>query len=131
MTFSRTTPLRNISYLDNCLFVYSDSTRSPKEYSYSYDPYFIYGDHQLVIGAAQHYTDRLRQFDTDKYTRLKNLHLGTGDYWDAYSVENIEVFMQEYYDNNDEVVAVAQGCNKGNGYPYWIIWTKARSKTAE
>jgi len=129
-----------ISYGDynsryNFCFPSSDN-RTPEQAPYGYDPYFIWGDQDTVKGADAVYSDRLSQWDYDKNSQCVRDHLPTGrnDYaWRTANQKQASAYMTAYYGKPYRAVAIAEGCNVSNGYPYWIIWfvpvtTRSRAK---
>jgi hypothetical protein len=39
-----------------------------------------------------------------------------------YSIENLENFLRDYFDNpNLRLIAMMEGCNVSNGYPYYLF----------
>jgi len=89
---------------------------------YSYDPYVIMG----VPGAKyKHadYSDRLRQWDSDKYQKLVERHFKKGQRFDNTTIDIIEKFLKDYHDDPGlKLVMVAEGANQATGYPYWIFF---------
>jgi hypothetical protein len=70
------------------------------------------------------YTDRLQQWDPDKYARLGQKHMA-GKRWDNATPEQVQAFMREYNDDPDlRMVALQECCNVSNGYPIWILHYK-------
>lgn len=111
-----------------------DPTRTKEKFDHPYDysEFFIFGSRAIiedVDGAV--YTDRMSQWDHDKYTRLWKEHckdeMNQQVINATYSIRNVPVdnlsaFMSAWEDKAVRVVALAEGCNQSNGYPYWIIW---------
>lgn len=93
------------------------------EYPYSYDPYVIMGVPGSKYEGAD-YSDRLMQFDWDKFHDLSEKHFGDrGQLFHNREMNKIESFLQEYHDKpNLKLVMVSEGANVSNGYPYWIFF---------
>jgi len=70
------------------------------------------------------YSDRLWDWDFKKYNRCcKEVWNNEGQYFSNRSPESIERFLRLYNDKPDlKLVKISEGCNVGNGYPYWIFW---------
>ena len=103
-------------------FVSDLYTRSKDEYPYSYSEYFLFGNRKSVEDARGYYSDRLWQWDEVKFDSLWKKHVGCK--WRDAPVYKLSAFLSEYFGEKLEVVGLAEGCNPGNGYPYWVVWTK-------
>ena len=103
--------------------------KKPKEPgSYSYDSFVTYQTSKDYDDA--HYSDRLSQWNREKYNELCVKHFGkAGDYWGGRSPKSIEAFLREYWDSPGlELVGIMECCNKSSGYPYWAFMTKGKIK---
>jgi len=100
--------------------------RTPNKYPYSYDAYVIHKTKESYEHSV--YSDRLFQWDTEKYNKLSKKHFGNiGQYFSERSPRQIEEFLKDYYNKPDlELVGIMQGCNIGNGYPYWVFMFNAK-----
>jgi hypothetical protein len=100
--------------------------RAKAEYPYSYDPFLVWAKEEKYIKNAQNgvYSDRLWEWDYKKYNKCcKEVWNNEGQYFSNRSPESIEKFLQLYNNNLKlELVKIAEGCNVGNGYSYWIFW---------
>lgn len=108
-------------------FAFDGLNRSPEDYPYTYDPYFIQGDRKSTEGCNAVYDDRMRQWDYDKFRDAKLFAYGSqnGDYWMRYaSPHQMSDFMSRYYNRPIRVYGLAEGCRQDNGYPYWIVYFK-------
>ena len=112
------------------VFVDPSRTRSKQDYPYSYDPYWIWkkGDvNEQGVNAVYH--DRMQQWDYEKYKNaFKSV---TNDNHNGYGIgsftqKQASKFMSFYQGYDCEVIAIAEGCNQSNGYPYWVFWYKKR-----
>ena len=71
------------------------------------------------------YTDRLQQWDSEKYGRLCREHM-PGKRWDNTTPEQVTAFMRAYNEDPGlRVVAVQECCNVSSGYPIWILHYKS------
>lgn len=92
---------------------------------YGYKDHYIYKTKGKSNGCD--YSDRLMQFDYDKFNRCceevwgnkgQMFHQGTR------SPKDIERFLQLYYDDDEvKLIAIAEGCNVSSGYPTWCFLT--------
>lgn len=106
-------------------------TQSERPYSYS--EFFVFrtkdvrpagpGDFHArgSKGVEAAYSDRLSQWDHDAFER--GLAACSSDrrmtYWSRRDASD---FLTGYFGKPTTAVALAEGCNVGNGYPYWIFW---------
>lgn len=103
--------------------------RDKYQYPYSYDPYLVWikdfekGKNHVV------YSDRLWQWDSDKYDRCCDEVWGNkGQYFDNRKPDEIERFLSLYFGEKIKLTAIMQGCNVSNGYPYWIFYYENESE---
>lgn len=78
------------------------------EFPYSYDPYLIYGrpvkkEEKLTF----RYSDRIEE-------------LRMGSFMKAKDVSFVESILTKIYEEDIKIIAIAEGANKGNGYPYLV-----------
>ena len=91
--------------------------RSP----YAYKEFYQHragGKHNAAV-----YSDRLMQWDYDKFNRCC-VHVwdNEGQYFSSREPKEIERFLQLYNDSPElKLVDIIEGCNVGNGYPYWVF----------
>ena len=96
-------------------------TLEKSSHPYSYSEFFIFGNREVikkVYGAD--YSDRLWEWGYDKANALWKKHVNTR--WEHASEAQLSAFISEYHGKELKVVALAEGCNPSNGYPYWIVW---------
>jgi hypothetical protein len=117
-------PDQNGSY--NSLYI--DLNGNPVEktkdrYPYSYDMYIMMGQPNIEPTTGSCYSDRLMQWDFDKHDKcLEEVFGNKGQYWNNRKKEDIEKFLQLYFDKKDlKLIRVSEGCNVSNGYPYWFF----------
>ena len=71
------------------------------------------------------YSDRLYEWDYNKYNRCCREVFGNeGQYFHNRRREDIEKFLSLYFERGITLTAIIQGCNQGNGYPYWVFFYK-------
>ena len=110
-------------------------TREKFSYPYSYDEFFIFGSRETIKKTdGADYSDRLWEWWVEKktsesYDALWKKHIGRR--YDQASADQLGAFLTEYNQTlfpkenagkTFKVVALAEGCNPSNGYPYWIVW---------
>jgi hypothetical protein len=99
-------------------------TRDKFFHPYSYDEFFRFGSRETIRqpGLNANYSDRLWQWDREKADRLWRQYVDTR--WESASAAQLSAFLSAYHGQPVEVVALAEGCNQSNGYPYFIVWWK-------
>lgn len=67
------------------------------------------------------YSDRLFQWDSEKYNRLCAKHFGnTGQLWNNRDPKKIELFLRDYCDNQSLILCrIEEHKNMSTGYPLW------------
>jgi len=108
---------------DDSRWVDPTRTRERSAYPYSYDEFFIWGDRKSKEGASGDYSDRLWQWDREKASRCWKDHVGGT--WQGATKAKLSAFLTAYHGKPIKAVALAEGCNPSNGYPYWIVWWTA------
>lgn len=100
---------------------YGEPWKSKIEYPYSYDPIHVYGNPN-VKATSTVYSDRLVQWDGEKYNRICQEMFGRYiENWSDHS-NKAEEFLQRYFEKPEiKVAAIIEYCNPSNGYPYWRI----------
>lgn len=90
---------------------------------YSYSEFFHFGSRRIIEGRGVdgEYSDRIWQWDYDKAERLWKEHVGTR--WELAGAEKLSAFLSAFHGRPVRVVALAEGCNISNGYPYFIVWS--------
>lgn len=97
--------------------------KNPINHPYNYDTFLVWKNEYREKEAHAVYSDRLRQWDEDKYTRCcKEAFTKQGQYLSEMPPEEIEKFLALYFDKNIKLTAIEQACNVSNGYPYWIFY---------
>lgn len=100
--------------------------RTKWTHPYSYDPLLQFRKYSTTPDTARAvYSDRMCQWDYDKYRKLCKEHFNDngGDYFNSRSAKDIESFLREYFGKPElELVRVEEQCNVSNGYPVWAFW---------
>lgn len=110
------------SYRDGPDPKWVDPSRTNEKHShpYSYSEFFLFGSAKTIKKAGADYSDRLDQWDWQKNQRLLKEHIPCP--WNQATVEQVSAYISAYHGKPLKCVALAEGCNASNGYPYWIIW---------
>lgn len=102
--------------------------RTKEEYPYAYSAHYIKGNAETAKGCSATYSDRLRQWDHDKYRECTSIvyqtHTGSDYCWRNMTLEQCSKWMSLFYSKKIQVCAIAEECHQGNGYPIWIIFHK-------
>lgn len=103
-------------------------SRTPQTNPYNYDEFVQWKKNKEmrksdVENKSVVYSDRLWQWDSGKYDKCCQEVFGdTGQYFSRRKPEDIERFLSLYFGDEIELLAILEGCNQGNGYPYWIFF---------
>ena len=96
----------------------SRENRRKEDWPYSYTDHYLWGRKQNGDSAV--YSDRLHQWSSEAWDRAWKA-VGSKRF-DQFTDADANKFMSAYYEKPIKVTALAEGCNVGNGYPYWILW---------
>ncbi len=97
--------------------------RTRLTHPYSYDPFTVWGGKNEKCNNSV-YSDRMRQWDYEKYNRIGQALFNTGDmaWFNTGNAKKIEQFLREYNgDNTLELTRVVEYCNVSTGYPVWRL----------
>lgn len=99
-------------------------TRTKYSHPYSYDPIVQYDNGKESNGSV--YTDRLMQWDYEKYNKCALKHFGdTRQYFDRLTPKQIQAFLREYLDDKKLILVKSiEMCNASNGFPLWLLQYK-------
>lgn len=98
--------------------------RTKESDPYSYSEHFLKRaeEHSCLKTAQLVYSDRLHQWNSDAFNAaIAKAPRRSMTYW---SLDDASAFLTEYYGKPTRCVALAEGCNASNGYPYWIFWQR-------
>ena len=88
------------------------------ESRYAYKPFYVYNNGTKATDGA--YSDRMQQWDYDKYQRLHKQHDFQG--FVSSSPKQVEAFLRDYFDKpNLTLVKIIEYCNASNGFPVWYV----------
>lgn len=98
--------------------------RTPQDSPYSYDEFVIWQDKTADIHKCSAvYSDRMMQWNSTKFQHCMQTVFGTsGQSFYNSKHTDINKFLNLYFENKVQLVAVLQGCNVSTGYPYWIFY---------
>ena len=101
--------------------------RTRDKYPYSYDPYVVFkSDSFKREEMTSVYSDRLLQWDLDKFNDSRKKVDGTTSQYFNLSQYQCQLFLRYYYDDpNLELHCILEGCNVSNGFPYWVFFFKS------
>jgi hypothetical protein len=97
----------------------SEHNRSPQDFPYSFDPYFIVDRRKRNKSYHTIYSDRMWQWDRERASEAFD---GKQMVHDAITLAEADSIIKSYYGDDCTCDAVAIGCNVSNGYPYLIFW---------
>lgn len=108
--------------INDSIFKGPGERRDRYSHPYSYDPIRLWGDEKAEASSSA-YTDRLMQWDSDKYSLLSKKHFTRGHpSWGAEHAKEIEAFLQDYIDDKTlKLVSITEFCNVSSGYPVWLL----------
>lgn len=126
-----------VPYRDDSKWVDPRNTKEKWDNPYSYSEFFIFGNRQIIKEKGVHgiYSDRVHEWwyqggkEHKQYEKLWMRYVGKR--YENASAEELSKFFTAYNkilwpkqnkNKTVKVVALAEGCNISNGYPYWIIW---------
>lgn len=96
--------------------------RTPITHPYSYDEFVIYKKDYDENNHNAVYSDRMILWDFDKFEKCcQNVFGNTGQYFNNRTPEDINKFLNLYFGKQTKLTAILEGCNKANGYPYWVF----------
>lgn len=91
--------------------------RTKEDWPYSYSEHYLWGEREKGCEAV--YSDRLAQWDHEKAAAALKGMSGRYGHWGKAGTSK---YLSAYFGKPIEAVAVAEGCNVSNGYPYWVFW---------
>lgn len=114
----RLVPLSHLR--DNSRWVDPRRTTTKEESPYGYSEFFHFGNRDIIMKASgADYSDRLWQWNRPK---MEACQKELGKRWELASKAELSKMISAYYDKPMQVIALAEGCNISNGYPYYILW---------
>ena len=100
-------------------------SKTPSTNPYNYEEFVLYKSELYKEGQHADYSDRLWEYDHKHFEDCAEKVWGNhGQYFGerASNPEKIEEFLTLYNRKPTTLTAIVQGCNVGNGYPYWIFF---------
>jgi len=99
--------------------------RRPRwQYPYSYDAYQLYKSADFRETDAMVYSDRLWEWSPAKFRKATAAvwpKMPRRQIFEGCSPTEMQKFLRLYLGEDVKLTALYQGCNVGNGYPYWIL----------
>ncbi len=96
----------------------------PYDYPYSYDAYVTYKHKSFRPTDHMDYSDRLWEFDPPKFRAAAAQVWPDTPHSQMFrdrKPADVERFLSLYFGKPVKLTAVLQGCNRGNGNPYWVF----------
>jgi len=97
--------------------------RTRTEFPHSYDPYVVW---RAPEGTPQTtstvYSDRLYEWDSDRFDKLSMKHFGNVAqlWWNSREPSKIQAFLRDYQDNQHILLTLIMDyCNRTTGCPTW------------
>lgn len=105
--------------------------RTVRDYPYSYDPFVVFKSGLWEWKDEAYYSDRLHQQEPDHYNKCCEAVWGNhGQNFSRRKPEDIERFLRLYFRNERVILTgIEEGCNVGNGYPFWVFYIKAPERS--
>jgi len=106
-------------------------SRTKEQYPYSYDPYVVWDNRKNNKEELESvYSDRLLQWDYDKYNKChKEVFGNEAQIFFDNNEKDIEKFLQLYFNRSKlELKLIMNGANISNGFPYWIFFFKSNEE---
>jgi hypothetical protein len=87
---------------------------------YDYDRFMVWGEEK---GKSNVWSDRLSQWDTEKYNKCMKKVFDNESSLSLLPVEpnKIEKFLSLYFEKKIKLIGIAEEC-KSNGYPVWQLF---------
>ncbi len=99
---------------------YEIRSKHDERYHYSYSPFIVWGEDIPEQGCV--YTDRLFQWDPEKFDKLCLKHFGNvSQYFNDRNHELVEAFLSDYLGKKVKLGMIVEWCNVSSGYPLWSL----------
>ena len=96
--------------------------RPKSEYPYSYSPYRIYRRCYMSSDKGVD-SDRMFQQDSEKFDSLcLDIWGNTSTCFGNRLPEEIQLFLERYFDKRILLTGIMEACNFATGYPYWTFF---------
>jgi hypothetical protein len=105
--------------------VSSHDRREKRDYPYSYSEFYLWGKQAQTDHGV--YSDRLRQWSDENWKRAWGAMKADGleKRFGLFGAKDASLFLTHYYGWPVTCTALIEGCNQGNGYPYWVFYFKS------
>lgn len=98
--------------------------RTPRSHPYSYGEFVLYKSERFDPMDCMVYHDRMLQWDRAAFSKsVREVwpDRPQAQIFSGKKPEDIGRFLCLYFGKQVELTAVLQGCNAGNGCPYWVF----------
>lgn len=98
--------------------------RTPETHPYSYQEFVVHKSQSFKKTDNMVYHDRLLQWNRKAFSdavREVWPEMPESQMFYGKKPEDIERFLSLYFGEEVNLTAVLQGCNVGNGFPYWVF----------
>lgn len=98
--------------------------RTPASHPYSYDEFVIFKSERFEKTDCMVYHDRMMQWSGSAFSKaIREVWPDKphSQMFNGKKPADINRFLNLYFGKKVELTAVLQGCNVGNGFPYWIF----------
>lgn len=105
--------------------------RTRWDYPYSYSEFVLYKTERYEPTDSSAYSDRLWEWNPTKFQRAVAKvwpRQPKSQMFNDKKFKDLQQFLRHYLEEQVELTAVVQGCNVGNGYPYWVFFYKHPGK---
>lgn len=99
-----------------------------EDWPYSYSEHYLWGEKTKDSEAV--YSDRLAQWDHTKHRDAVEAVADLKCRYGHWGQAGTSKFLSSYYGKPVNAIAVAEGCNVSNGYPYFVFWFKAADSSS-
>lgn len=105
--------------------------RTPDEYPYSYDTFFVYKAAEIGDLGEGVYSDRMKIWDENKYKEATTAvwpEKPDRQFFYHCTPREIQKFLCLYLEKEVTLTAVLEGCNRYSGYHYWLFCYKEKGE---
>lgn len=98
--------------------------RTPQSHPYSYSEYVLYKSEKFEQKDHMVYHDRMLQWDSVAFSKAVREVWPDKPHSQMFSGKkpsDINRFLNLYFGKEVVLTAVLQGCNVGDGFPYWVF----------
>jgi len=108
---------------DDTYWVNPNSRITKQESPYGYSEFYLWRDQDLTHSTGD-YSDRLQQWSQDKW-KAAWASLPKNKRITELTKQDCSKFLSIYHGRPIKAMGLIEGCNRGNGYPYWVFLYEA------